>query len=175
MAEKKAMEKLNKMPRDEAYKAFFACCGSQKYANGLADSRPFADLQELLKVSDAIWGACLKEDVLEAFLAHPKIGDSKGAAKHGGKWAANEQKGMNEAKQGTAEAMAQGNEDYEKKMGFRYIVCATGKSAEEMLAILQGRIGNDPVTELANGKAEQNKITHLRLNKLVSELSGASL
>ena len=71
--------------------------------------------------------------------------------------------------------MAQGNADYEAKMGFRYIVCATGKTAEEMLQILQARPVNAPENELINGAAEQNKITHLRLNKLLSEMTQASL
>jgi 2-oxo-4-hydroxy-4-carboxy-5-ureidoimidazoline decarboxylase len=106
---------------------------------------------------------------------------------------------MSSASEGVAAAMAQGNKDYESKMGFRspllahtcriimisaltatrlrcrYIVCATGKTAEEMLAILQGRLGNAPDQELRNGADEQNKITKLRLNKLVSELAGPSL
>jgi 2-oxo-4-hydroxy-4-carboxy-5-ureidoimidazoline decarboxylase len=117
----------------------------------------------------------LWQDILEAFLAHPKIGDSKGAKEHGGKWASNEQSGMSKASSNTAAAMAQGNADYEAKMGFRYIVCATGKTAEEMLQILQARLVNAPENELINGAAEQNKITHLRLNKLLSEMTQASL
>lgn len=91
------------------------------------------------------------------------------------RWASNEQSGMSQAKDGTAAAMAKGNADYEAKMGFRYIVCATGKSAEEMLAILQSRINNDPHVELLNGSAEQHKITTLRLNKLLAEYSSPSL
>mmetsp|Transcript_49422 Transcript_49422/g.118505 ORF Transcript_49422/g.118505 Transcript_49422/m.118505 type:complete len:142 (-) Transcript_49422:69-494(-) len=141
----------------------------------MAASRPFASKEDMFSKSDSIWATCGRPEILEAFLAHPKIGDNKAAAAHGGKWASNEQKGMNQASTQTADAMAKGNKDYEEKMGFRYIVCATGKSAEEMLGILQSRIKNDPDTELANGAAEQNKITHLRLNKLVAEHSGASL
>mmetsp|Transcript_51983 Transcript_51983/g.129420 ORF Transcript_51983/g.129420 Transcript_51983/m.129420 type:complete len:175 (-) Transcript_51983:126-650(-) len=171
----KAMEAINALSRDEAVKAFWACCGCKKYAETMAASRPFPNKEAMLSKSDAIWATCGRPEILEAFLAHPKIGDNKAAAAHGGKWASNEQKGMSQASGDTAAAMAQGNKDYEEKMGFRYIVCATGKSAEEMLGILKSRINNDSDTELANGAAEQNKITHLRLNKLVAEHSGASL
>lgn len=172
---KRAMEHMNKMPRDEAIKAFYACCGCKKFSESLADARPFTSTDDLFAKSDSVWATCGRDEILEAFLAHPKIGDSKAAAAHGGRWASNEQKGMSAATESTADGMKKGNAEYEAKMGFRYIVCATGKTAEEMLGILEARITNDPMTELKNGADEQNKITHLRLNKLIAELSGPSM
>eukprot|EP00285_Hemiselmis_virescens_P000047 CAMPEP_0173378216 /NCGR_PEP_ID=MMETSP1356-20130122/1409_1 /TAXON_ID=77927 ORGANISM="Hemiselmis virescens, Strain PCC157" /NCGR_SAMPLE_ID=MMETSP1356 /ASSEMBLY_ACC=CAM_ASM_000847 /LENGTH=169 /DNA_ID=CAMNT_0014331207 /DNA_START=86 /DNA_END=595 /DNA_ORIENTATION=+ len=169
------MEKINALSNEEAYKSFWACCGCKKYAESMVASRPFVTRTDMFDKSDAIWATCGRPEILEAFLAHPKIGDNKAAAAHGGKWASGEQKGMDAASSGTAAAMAKGNAEYEAKMGFRYIVCATGKTAEEMFSILQSRINNDPATELAAGAAEQNKITHLRLNKLMAEHSAASL
>mmetsp|Transcript_69754 Transcript_69754/g.145442 ORF Transcript_69754/g.145442 Transcript_69754/m.145442 type:complete len:175 (+) Transcript_69754:12-536(+) len=172
---RRAMQRINALSEPDAIAAFFACCGCKKYAQSMASSRPFADAEAMKATSDKIWSECGREEILEAFLAHPKIGDKKGAAQHGGKWASNEQKGMNAASEQTAVAMAVGNQEYEAKMGFRYIVCATGKSAEEMLGILQNRIKNKPDEELMNGAAEQNKITHLRLNKLLADHEAGSL
>mmetsp|Transcript_23232 Transcript_23232/g.46628 ORF Transcript_23232/g.46628 Transcript_23232/m.46628 type:complete len:175 (-) Transcript_23232:123-647(-) len=172
---RRAMQRINALSEADAVAAFKACCGCVKYATAMAAARPFADAEAMKSRSDQIWSECGREEILEAFLAHPKIGDSKAAAQHGGKWASNEQKGMSSASETTAAAMAKGNADYEAKMGFRYIVCATGKSAEEMLGILQARVGNTPEQELANGAAEQNKITHLRLNKLLADMEAGSL
>ncbi|EKX51371.1 hypothetical protein GUITHDRAFT_102642 [Guillardia theta CCMP2712] len=141
----------------------------------MTESRPFSSPDDMKLTSDRIWSGSSREDILEAFEAHPRIGDKKGAEQHGGKWASNEQKGMDSASNDIARAMMKGNAEYEARMGFRYIVCATGKSAEEMLQILKMRVNNAPDEELKTGAAEQNKITHLRLNKLLSELSTSNL
>ena len=108
---------------------------------------------------------------MEAFAHHPKIGDLKGLEEKFAStkaWAGAEQAGVQQAGKQIVEEMAKLNEDYEKKFGFIFIVCATGKTAEEMLALLQSRLPNNYKEELRIAMMEQNKITRLRLHKLVS-------
>jgi OHCU decarboxylase len=120
-------------------------------------------LEDIHRAADEIWWSLTPQDWLEAFAAHPKIGQKSSA-----KWTAQEQSGMSQAAASTAEEMARLNCDYESKFGFIYVVCATGKSADEMLAILQARIHNSPEEEIRIAAAEQAKITHLRLDKLLT-------
>ena len=135
-------------------------------------ARPFADVGELLTKADSIWWSLNAEDWHEAFRAHPKIGEKKAAAaqsEEARKWSAQEQSGIRNAAAGTMAALAAGNQDYEQRFGFIFIVCATGKSPEEMLAILKGRLQNDAETEMGIAAAEQRKITSLRLEKLLHQ------
>jgi len=138
-----------------------SCCGSTAWANAMFNRQPFEDLH---RAADEIWWALTPQDWLEAFAAHPKIGQKSAA-----KWTAQEQSGMSHAAASTAEEMARLNSEYENKFGFIYIVCATGKSADEMLTILQTRIHNSPEQEIRMAAAEQAKITHLRLDKLLKQ------
>ena len=131
---------------------------------------PFPDEESLFIESEKIWFACNENDWKEAFTHHPKIGDIDSLKKKFGstaQWASGEQSGVNVAAHDILEALAAGNEMYEKKFGYIFIVCATGKSAEEMLGILQARLRNSPETEIEVAADEQNKITKLRLEKLV--------
>jgi 2-oxo-4-hydroxy-4-carboxy-5-ureidoimidazoline decarboxylase len=108
---------------------------------------------------------------LEAFTHHPKIGDAKSLAEKFAttkEWASNEQSGVNEASILTLNKLAEGNKAYEEKFGYIFIVCATGKSASEMLSLLESRITNTPEVEIEIAMREQNKITHLRIDKLFS-------
>lgn len=165
------IEKINKLSREEAFSELFKCCGSTHWAKSFAEKIPFANKEELFFVSDAIWAECTKEDGLEAFTHHPKIGDVKSLEKKFSstkEWAGNEQSGVNSARQEILQALADGNEAYEKKFGFIFIVCATGKSAEEMLELLNSRIDNDAETEFSIAMVEQNKITKIRLEKLIA-------
>ena len=135
-------------------------------------ARPFANVDELLTKADSIWWSLSSEDWLEAFRAHPKIGEKKAAAAQSEEalqWSAQEQSGVNDAAATTMAALAAGNRDYEQRFGFIFIVCATGKSSEEMLAILQARLQNDAETEIAVAAEEQRKITRLRLEKLLQQ------
>ena len=135
-------------------------------------ARPFANVDELSTKADSIWRSLGSEDWLEAFRAHPKIGEKKAAAaqsEEARKWSAQEQSGINAAAAETMAALAEGNRDYEQRFGFIFIVCATGKSSEEMLAILQTRRQNDAGTEIAVAAEEQRKITRLRLEKLLQQ------
>ena len=112
------------------------------------------------------------EDWLQAFRAHPKIGENKAAAgqtQQEAVWSENEQSGMQAAATDTVALLDQGNRDYEARFGFIFIVCASGKSSDEMLSILKRRLQNDPSEELRVAAAEQQKITRLRLEKLLNQ------
>ena len=137
----------------------------------MTDARPFESLDELLETADHLWWSLSEEDWLEAFRAHPKIGEKKAAAaqsEQARNWSKQEQSAVEEAAAETRTALAEGNLEYEKRFSFIYIVCATGKTSEEMLATLKRRLENDPETELRIAAEEQRKITQLRLEKLLN-------
>lgn len=166
-----SIEELNNLSIDKACEEFFKCCGSTKWAQQLVNKRPFKNKEELLKISDIIWANCSDQDGLEAFTHHPKIGDLKSLEKKFDstkEWAGGEQSGVNNAAHDTLVALAKGNEAYEKKFGYIFIVCATGKTADEMLTLLTVRLKNDAEAELKIAMSEQNKITHIRLEKLIA-------
>jgi 2-oxo-4-hydroxy-4-carboxy-5-ureidoimidazoline decarboxylase len=140
------------------------CCGSQQWVKQMLTARPFAAIERLETTAAQIWWGLTPTDWLEAFSKHPKIG-KKGKVTQ---WSAQEQSGMNTAAQETANRLADRNRAYFDKFGWIFIVCATGKSAEEMLALLEARLPNQPADELRIAAAEQNKITLLRLRKLLA-------
>jgi OHCU decarboxylase len=125
--------------------------------------RPFSDTLQLLAAADEIWWGLRNDDWLEAFASHPQIGGNGSAHR----WSSQEQSGVQTAADETRRALALGNQRYLEKFGFIYIVCATGKSAEEMLQLLNQRISNDRETEIRIAAEEQSKITKLRLRKLL--------
>jgi 2-oxo-4-hydroxy-4-carboxy-5-ureidoimidazoline decarboxylase len=130
---------------------------------------PLADIDDLWRVAGKVWHECREEDWLEAFGHHPRIGDLEELKKkYGGTGASMEQSGALDASMKILEALAEGNRVYEKKFGYIFIVCATGKSAEEMLGLLRERLGNDAEKEIRVAMGEQEKITRLRLEKLLS-------
>jgi OHCU decarboxylase len=138
----------------------------------MTNARPFADPAALFRAADDLWGALSEEDWLEAFRAHPKIGEQKAAAvqsEQAGNWSAQEQSGVDDAAIETKAALAAGNQEYEERFGFIFIVCATGRTSEEMLAVLQDRLHHHPGTELHVASEEQRKITRLRLEKLLNQ------
>lgn len=130
----------------------------------MAGRRPFSTLDALQKCGDFIWQSCAHQDWLEAFAAHPRIGEKSAV-----RWSSQEQSGMNRLPMVLQNAFAKANNIYEAKFGYRFIVCATGKTAVEMLANLEGRIGNDPAIEIFNAAEQQRLITHLRLIGLFTE------
>lgn len=135
-------------------------------------ARPFGNVDELLTKAGGTWSSLCPADWLEAFRAHPKIGEKKAAAgqsEEARKWSAQEQSGITDAAAATIASLAAGNRDYVQRFGFIFIVCATGKSSEEMLAILQARLQNDAETEISVAAEEQRKITRLRLEKLLQQ------
>ena len=137
----------------------------------MAEARPFASGDDLLAKADSVWEALGAEDWLEAFRAHPKIGEKKTAAAQSEaaqKWSAQEQSGTQSASADTMTALAEGNREYERRFDFIFIICATGKSSAEMLAILNQRLHNDRAMELRIAAEEQRKITRLRLERLLT-------
>ena len=168
--ERECLQWLNSLPNDQALNELKSCCGSSRWAAGVASSRPFATFAQLLDTALQVWWQLEPADWLEAFRSHPKIGQKKAetsASAQSQQWSRNEQSGMQEAPGETAAALELLNEAYETRFGYIFIVCATGKSSEEMLAILRERIENEPDHELRIAAAEQAKITEIRLNKLI--------
>ncbi len=160
---------LNGLPQKEATEAFLRCCGSKRWAQGMAARRPFKDEAALLAAADEVWQALSKDDFLEAFSHHPRIGGkdalrARFAATRD--WAQSEQAAAAQAAEDILEALAAGNAQYEKRFGYIFIVCATGKTAAQMLELLRARLGNAAEKELALAAGEQAKITALRLKKL---------
>ena len=155
------------------------CCGSPRWATTLTGRRPFATLGQLLAQASEVWWALDQTDWLEAFRSHPKIGEKKAAAPptaavaadlvatQSQQWSAEEQRGVSDAGQEAIEKLARLNHAYEEKFGFIFIVCATGKSTDEILALLETRIENEPAAELRSAAGEQAKIAELRLRKLL--------
>ncbi|MFN8575225.1 MAG: 2-oxo-4-hydroxy-4-carboxy-5-ureidoimidazoline decarboxylase [Candidatus Sericytochromatia bacterium] len=168
-----SIEKLNSLEKNILKEEFFKCCGSNNWVKGLLKESPFNSQEELFNKSDKVWNSLNKSDYLEAFAQHPKIGDINSLAKKFANtkgWAENEQSGVNSANQQVIEELAKYNDIYDKRFGYIFIVCATGKSAQEMLDILKSRIDNDSEKELKIAGDEQNKITKIRLEKLLKSL-----
>ncbi len=163
------VRRLNAMTRDEAEAALHTCCGSRAFAAQVTSARPFVDLAALGRAVDAAFGALTEADWLEAFAAHPRIGGTRPAGHASAASQAQsgqEQRGMGVADAALTARMAELNEQYAKKHGFIYIVKASGKSAAELLALLEARLGNDRSTELKTAAEEQRKITALRLARI---------
>jgi allantoicase len=152
-------QRLNTRSEADARRELTACCGSSRWVEEMLRARP---LEDALTTADAIWNGLGPDDWREAFAAHPRIGERKAD-----RFSAGEQSGATGAPSETMAALAATNRQYEERFGHIYIVCATGKSAEEMLSLAQARLGNTPEDELRIAAAEQAKITRLRLLKLV--------
>lgn len=164
------LHELNTLPKSQLRQELMKCCGSAAWVDKIMTFFPIEDLVELLEDAEEQWFKCSQEDWKEAFSHHPKIGDLDSLKRKfasTANWAMGEQSGANTASEETIEALAKGNREYEAKFGYIFIVCATGKSAAEMLAILQSRLTNDPKEEIEIAADEQNKITRLRLEKLL--------
>ncbi len=164
------LEALNALPEAEARAALERCCAARVWVERMMRARPFRDRVALLSEAELAFSTLTARDWLEAFAQHPRIGDlaslrARFATTAG--WAAAEQQGAASASEATLGALKEGNRHYERKFGHRFIVCASGKSAEEMLSSLESRLGNDPEHERAVAAGEQMKITRLRLEKLL--------
>lgn len=166
------LHELNTLSKQQLTSELTKCCGSPAWVNRMLPFFPADDLVELLEDAEEQWFKCNEEDWKQAFAQHPKIGDIDSLKKKFAStatWASGEQSGVNAAPQNTIEALAEANKKYEDKFGYIFIVCATGKSAEEMLGILQSRLLNEPKLEIEVAADEQNKITKLRLEKLLDD------
>ncbi|MDP8978283.1 MAG: 2-oxo-4-hydroxy-4-carboxy-5-ureidoimidazoline decarboxylase, partial [Actinomycetota bacterium] len=153
---------LNTLPRGQAESRLLGCCASRRWAAGVAGRRPFGDLAGLEQAADAVWWDLDFQDWLEAFAAHPRIGDRTAGGR-----SASEQAGAHDADEATLAALAEANRAYEQRFGHVFLVCATGKGAGEMLDELRRRLGNGPETELRVAAEEQRRITRLRLGALL--------
>lgn len=140
------------------------CCGSSRWLSQMEDSRPFLNRDNLHARAERIWNELNEMDWLEAFAAHPKIG-----ARSESEWSSQEQSGMSQADANLRQRMIDLNEEYERKFGFIFILCATGKTAKEMARLIEQRLLNDRDIELKIAAAEQARIVHLRLDKLTWE------
>ncbi|WP_420589416.1 2-oxo-4-hydroxy-4-carboxy-5-ureidoimidazoline decarboxylase [Bacterioplanoides sp.] len=166
------VEQLNQLNEQDAAFAFENCCTSKNWIEGMVAARPYANVEQCLSVAETVWSKLGESDFLQAFEGHPKIGDVsslKAKYAHTKKLASGEQSSVNEASDEVIERLAKGNNDYHDKNGFIFIVCATGKSAAEMLELLEQRLPNSREQELVNAAAEQAKITAIRINKLLPE------
>jgi OHCU decarboxylase len=184
------LEDLNHLDTDAAIDRLLRCCGSTRWAQRVAAARPFANVEQLVATADTVWTSLDRSDWLEAFAAHPRIGErpvSSGAGKAGragearragetggasraggAEWAEQEQAGTRLANDEQRERLVAQNREYEARFGHIFIVCAAGKSAGEMLALLTERLTNQPAQELRIAAEEQRKITRLRLAKLLA-------
>src|SRR5215831_5145260 len=165
------LDELNQLASGEAEAEFLKCCGSHNWARSMAAWRPFDNEPELFAKGEEAMATLVEPDWLEAFRAHPKIGEKKAATPQSqveANWSAQEQAGVQSAAAGAIAELARANQEYEAKFGFIFIVCASGKSSDEMLSILQQRLNNDPPAELFVAAREQQKITRLRLEKLLA-------
>lgn len=170
------LEHFNELGREQCHDALRQCCVSTRWIEQMAQARPFSSADQLYQSADRIWQGLAMPDYLEAFEGHPKIGDLNSLkAKYANTkaLASGEQAGAASASDAVLQALAEGNAAYEKRFGFIFIVCASGKSAEEMLQLLQQRLSNDLETELKIAAGEQAKITRLRLHKMLDEEGGA--
>lgn len=170
----RALERINQATAFESDSIFEDCCGSATWASMMTMVRPFTSEGELIDIAAAVWNDLQTDDWLEAFAAHPKIGEEKAASTQQGRaveWSAGEQAGMSSADELLKQELAAANREYHEKFGFIFIVCATGKTAGEMLELCRDRLTNDRETEIQIAAREQQKITEIRLRKLC----GASL
>ncbi|MBX6385072.1 MAG: 2-oxo-4-hydroxy-4-carboxy-5-ureidoimidazoline decarboxylase [Microbispora sp.] len=143
-----------------------SCCASTKWVEKVAARGPFRDLDALRRASEAAFTVLTWEDVLEALAAHPRIGERPGGAGREAAWSRSEQSGMADAGPDLLDAIREGNAAYERRFGHVYLVCATGRDAGELLALLRERLGNDEETERKVVAGELSKIVALRLAKL---------
>lgn len=158
----------NELATAEAAREILPCCGSQRWAHALARLRPLTDAEALLAQSDEIWWQLDPADWSEAFSSHPRIGEKKApesATAKSADWSRQEQGGVACSSESIQEQLKRANDDYEQRFGRIYIVCASGKSVEEMLAILYRRLENDEASELREAAEQQRQITQLRLRK----------
>ena len=155
----------------EAIEAMLACCGARRWAVAMVARRPIADAIGLSAAADLEWSRMGESDWLEAFACHPRIGERKAAhaSAKSAAWSRQEQGSTALAEESILAEIAEGNGQYEHRFGFTYIVCATGRSADEMLTILQRRLTNDRAAELLEAAGQQRQILHIRLGKWLVE------
>ena len=161
----------NEATTEAALSAMLACCGARRWAEAMVALRPIRSVAELSAAADRVWSTMQEADWMEAIACHPRIGERTAlhASKKSAAWSRQEQSSANAAAERVLAELAAGNALYEQRFGFTYIVCATGKSAEEMLAILNRRMASDRAAELREAAEQQRQITQIRLGKWLVE------
>ena len=157
----------NSLDAESATREILPCCGSRAWADGMAAQRPFASAQQLLAASDAVWADLDEPAWREAFAAHPRIGqqNAPGATAQSLAWSSEEQRAATGPDGAARLALAEGNRQYEERFGRIFIVCAAGRSAAEILAILRRRMQNTAAVEMLEAAEQQRQITQLRLRR----------
>lgn len=166
-----ALEELNSISESEAAAAFRACCGSSRWVEEMVSLRPFNSMDSLMAAADTAWNTTGPDDWREAFGHHPRVGESiaDSSASRAGQWSDAEQAGVRSASTAARDELAEVNRAYEARFGHIYIVCAMGKSVEQMLDLARRRLDNAPAVELRIAAEEQRKIMHIRLRRLLGE------
>jgi OHCU decarboxylase len=163
---------LDLMPEPAAAQVLADCCASSRWVSGMLAARPFGSPEAVLSAADQIWNSLSESDWLEAFAHHPRIGEqtvAKAQDERGAAWSSGEQAGVAAAGDNVRHALAVANQEYERRFGYIYIVCATGKTPEQMLDVARERLRNDAAVEIRVAAEEQRKITRIRLQKLLEE------
>jgi 2-oxo-4-hydroxy-4-carboxy-5-ureidoimidazoline decarboxylase len=162
---------LNELKSEAAHFAFMQCCTANAWVERMVEGMPFSSVENLVTQADINWQGLTEADYLQAFEGHPKIGDVSSLRekyRSTEKIAAGEQSGVNTATETTLNALKKLNDDYQEKYGFIFIVCATGKTASQMLEILSQRIVNERSDEIINAAEEQRKILQIRIEKMLT-------
>lgn len=165
------LDELNALPPERATEVFRACCGASRWVDAMVARRPFNATEAVISMAGDIWLAMGPDDWREAFAHHPRIGERAAARpqdERAAAWSAGEQSSVANADASMHDELAQINRAYEARFGYIYIVCAAGRSADELLEIARRRLTNAPDDELRIAAEEQRQITRLRLRKLLS-------
>ena len=161
--------KLNSLPRPELVKRLLACLDVPRWAHEIADQRPFTSSNGLYDAAEAAARDLTADEIHSALAAHPRIGERSGGQESSAAWSRSEQSGVDSADTALKAALREGNEEYERRFGHVYLVCASGRSGAELLEILRSRLDNDPETEMRIVAEELRKIARLRLAKVIEE------
>ena len=163
------LDRLNTLPAPDAERELLSCCGSSVWARQVAASRPYRDIGALLATADRVWWRLTPDDWLEAFARHPRIGERAAVTASAAErtWSEGEQSRAQHSAPSVLAQLASANAEYEDRFGHVFLICASGKSAEEILANARARLRNHPERELTIAAEEQRRITHLRLRKLL--------
>jgi allantoicase len=164
------IERFNRLSSAHARKALHDCCGSKQWVERMIAQRPFRSVKDLLETADKTWTDLSGKDWLEAFRHHPPIGGTRANGKQSSvarKWSSGEQSTAQKAAPATLVALTAANRAYQKTFGHVFLICASGKTSEEVLKNLEARLSNNRESELRIAAEEQRKITRLRLEKLL--------
>jgi 2-oxo-4-hydroxy-4-carboxy-5-ureidoimidazoline decarboxylase len=161
------LKSFNEAAPEYAVTTLLSCCAARRWAELVASSRPYSNEEALFTEADRVWATMQKADWMEAFRAHPRIGERTPAqaSEQSKAWSSQEQASVHAAHSRVLDELRTANAHYEELFGFTYIVCATGKSADEMLGIMQRRLNNDRESELREAAEQQRQITQIRLRK----------